>query len=133
MLASLGDFTFEVNAQNITTFTDLKFQNSANYTEHKILNRKGLLEFTGLNASTASLNIHLDSQVSEDIEGTISYFYEMMNAGEALLFMIGDNVMGEGFWVIESLDESYTRIDNLGRFLMVDLALKLKEYIEDAE
>lgn len=131
MLATLGDFTFEVNSQNITTFTDLSFTNSASYQEHKILARKGLLEFTGLNASTCSLNIHLDAQLTDNINEAISYFYDALNDGTALLFMLGDEVMGEGFWVIENMDEKYNRIDNEGRVLIADLSLRLKEYIDD--
>ncbi len=131
MLASLGDYEFEVSVYNLSTFSDLKFSNSAQFSEHKIIGRKALLEFTGLNASTCSLNIHLEYGLSDDLYGTIDYFYQAMNDGEALLFMIGNDVMGEGFWVIESLNESYTEISGKGDIVAADLALSLKEYIDD--
>ena len=129
MLATLGEYEFEVSMYNIATFTDLRFSNAASYTEHRILGGKGLLEFTGLSASTCSLNIHLEEGLSEDLAGTIDYFYSAMNKGEALLFMIGSAVMGEGFWVIESLEESYPEISGKGELLTADLTLKLKEYV----
>ena len=131
MLAQLGDYTFEASAQNVNTFTDLKFTNSAAYSEHKILGRKGLLEFTGLNASSCSLSIHLESSFTDKLEDTISYFYEAMNDGLALAFVIGGQVMGEGLWVIESLNESYPRISSRGEFFTADLSLNLKEYIDE--
>lgn len=130
MFASLGDFIFEVSEQNVRTFTNLKFQNSATFTEHKILGRKGLLEFTGLNASSCSLDIHLEASLIDDLQEVINYFYEAMNEGNALLFMLGSDVMGEGLWVIEGLDESYSVINNRGEVLSADLSLKLKEYID---
>ncbi len=133
MIASLGDYVFEVSTYNLTTFTDLKFTNSAQYQEHKIIGRKSVLEFTGLNASTCSLNIHLEYGLAEDLYGTIDYFYQAMNDGTALLFMIGQDIMGEGFWVIESLAESYTEISGHGDVIAADLALNMKEYISDEE
>ena len=129
MLASLGDYVFEVSAYNLATFSDLKFTNSAQYQEHKIIGRKGLLEFTGLNASTCSLNIHLEYGLTDDLYGTIDYFYQAMNDGTALLFMIGPDIMGEGFWVIESMNESYPEISGQGDVVVADLALTMKEYI----
>lgn len=133
MLASLGDYVFEASVYNLSTFSDLKFTNSVQYTEHKLLGRKGVLEFTGLNASTCTLNIHLEYGLSEDLYGTVNYFYEAMNDGTALLFMIGPDVMGEGFWVIESMNESYPEISGQGDLVVCDLALTLKEYITDDE
>ena len=129
MLASLGDYVFEVSAYNLATFSDLKFTNSAQYQEHKIIGRKGLMEFTGLNASTCSLNIHLEYGLTDDLYGTIDYFYQAMNDGTALLFMIGPDIMGEGFWVIESMNESYPKISGQGDVVVADIALTMKEYI----
>ena len=130
MLASLGDFEFSVSAQNIRTFNSLKFSHSASFTEHKILNSKGLLEFTNLSSSTCSLNIHLNKILTIDIPGIVSYFREQLNEANALAFIIGEQVIGEGLWVIESLDEDYKYISNTGEIYEADLALKLKEYIE---
>ena len=128
-MASLGDYYFEVSVYNLSTFSDLKFSNSAQYQEHKIIGRKGLMEFTGLNASTCSLNIHLEYGLTDDLYGTIDYFYQAMNDGTALLFMIGPDIMGEGFWVIESMNESYPKISGQGDVVVADIALTMKEYI----
>ena len=131
MLASLGDYAFIVNSHDLATFSDLKFSNSAQFQEHKLLSRKSILEFTGLNASTCSLNIHLDCSLTVDMHSAIDYFKNSMNDGTALLFMIGEKVIGQGFWVIESIDESYPRISGEGELLIADLSLKLREYLAD--
>ena len=133
MFAQLGDYEFEVSLQNVSTFSDLKFSNSAQYTEHKILNSKGLLEFTGLNASTCSLKMKLVAGLTDSIDETISYFYDAMNDGMALVFIIGGGVMGQGLWVIETLEESYPEISNTGQFWSVELNMSLKEYLDDEE
>lgn len=131
MIGQLGDYEFEVSTESVKTFDGLKFSNSAGYTEHKVLARKGVLEFTGLNASTASLKMTLNERLGVDVLEEIAAFYEYMNDGEALVFMLGDEVMGEDMWVIESLDEAYTEIDNKGRVIGAELTLKLKEYVSD--
>ena len=131
MIGQLGDYEFEVSAESVKTFDGLKFSNSASYTEHKVLGRKGVLEFTGLNASSASLKISLNEYLGVDVLEEIAAFYEYMNEGTALVFMLGGEVMGEDMWVIESLDEEYTEIDNQGGVRRADITLKLKEYIDD--
>ena len=131
MLGQLGDYEFEVSTESVKTFDSLKFSNSASYTEHKVLCRKGVLEYTGLNASSASLKISLNEYMGIDVLEEISAFYEYLNDGTALVFMLGGEVMGEDMWVIESLDEEYSEIDNQGRVRKADITLKLKEYLDD--
>ena len=131
MIGQLGDYEFEVSSESVKTFDGLKFSNSASYTEHKVLGRKGVLEFTGLNASSASLKISLNEYLGVDVLEEISAFYDYMNEGTALVFMLGGEVMGEDMWVIESLDEEYTEIDNQGGVRRADITLKLKEYLDD--
>ena len=131
MLGQLGDYEFEVSSESVKNFDSLKFSNSASYTEHKVLGRKGVLEYTGINASTASLKISLNERLGVDVLEEISAFYDYMNDGTALVFMLGDEVMGDDMWVIESLDEEYSEIDNQGGVRKADITLKLKEYIDE--
>ena len=130
-MASLGDYYFDVHIENLATFTDLKFSNSVTFQEHKLLGRRSTLEFTGINASTCSFNMHLEYGLAADLYGTIDYFYQAMNDGTALLFMIGPDIIGQGFWVIESIDESYSEITIQGDIVIADLAIKMKEYLPD--
>ena len=133
MIATLGRYEFEVSTEKVKTFTDLKFTNGANYAEHKIIGRKGLIEFTGLNASTASLTINLYAHAGVEPSEEITELYTLMNDHELLVFTLGGEVMGEGLWVIESLDEDYKTIDAKGRVTEASVNLKLKEYLEDEE
>ena len=131
MIATLGKFEFEVSTDKVKTFSDLKFSNSAAYSEHKIIGRKGLIEFTGLNASTASLTINLDAWAGVNPSEEITELYTLMNDHELLAFTLGGEVMGEGLWVIESLDEEYRTIDSHGNVLEASINLKLRESVND--
>ena len=133
MIATLGKYEFEVSTEKVKTFTGLKFSNSATYSEHKIIGRKGLIEFTGLNASTANLTINLYAHAGVNPSEEITELYTLMNDHELLAFTLGGEVMGEGLWVIESLDEDYKTIDAWGEVLEASLNLKLKEYAGNEE
>ncbi len=133
MIATLGNYEFEVSTDRVKTFTDLKFSNSAGYSEHKIIGRKGLIEFTGLNASTASLTIELYAHAGVNPANEITELYTLMNDHELLAFTLGGAVMGEGLWVIESLDEDYKTIDAWGNVTEASVSLKLREYAGDEE
>lgn len=131
MIGQLGDYEFEVSAQSIKTFDGLKMSEGASWTEHKVLGRKGLLEFTGLNAGSLSLKISLNENLGVEPLEEIAAFREYMEEGTAVIFMLGDEVIGSDYWVIESLDEEYSEIDSKGRVRRADLNLKLKEYVDN--
>ncbi len=132
MIGSFGEVVFEVSAEKIRTFRDFQIQRSAKYTEHAIVGKKGLLEFTGLSASSASLNIRLDAGLGINPKEELNTLHEILAKHEALPFILDGEPQGDGLWVLESIGENYEIIDNQGTFIAVEVSLKLKEYIEVA-
>ena len=130
MIGSFGEVVFEVSAEKVRTFRDFQIQRSAKYTEHAIHGRKGLLEFTGLSASTVSLNIRLDAGLGINPKEELNTLHEILAKHEALPFILDGEPQGDGLWVLESIGENYDIIDNQGTFIAVEVSLKLKEYIE---
>ncbi len=130
MIGSFGEVVFEVSAEKVRTFRDFQIQRSAKYTEHAIHGRKGLLEFTGLSASTVSLNIRLDAGLGINPKEELNTFHEILAKHEALPFILDGEPQGDGLWVLESIGENYDIIDNQGTFIAVEVSLKLKEYVE---
>ena len=130
MIGSFGEVVFEVSADRLRTFRDFQIQRSAKYSEHAIHGRKGLLEFSGLSASTASLNIRLDAGLGVNPKEELSTLHDILNNHEALPFILDGEPQGDGLWVLESIGENYEIIDNHGTAIAVEVSLKLKEYIE---
>ena len=130
MIGSLGSVVFEVSSERIRTFRDFQIQHSAKYTEHAIHGRKGLLEFTGLSASTASLSIRLDAGLGINPKEELNTLHEILTKHEALPFILDGEPQGDGLWVLESIGENYEIIDNHGTAIAVEVSIKLKEYIE---
>ena len=112
---------------------DFQIQHSAKYTEHAIHGRKGLLEFTGLSASSASLSIRLDAGLGINPKEELNTLHKILTKHEALPFILDGEPQGDGLWVLESIGENYEIIDNHGTFIAVEVSLKLKEYIEVSE
>lgn len=130
MIGSLGDVVFEVSIDKVKTFDGLQLQRSASYTEHSIHGRKGLLEFTGFSAATASLNIKLDANLKVNPKEELETLRKMFTEHKAIPFILNGEPQGDNLWVIESISEDYKIIDNLGIAITIDVSIKLKEYIE---
>ena len=133
MIGALGNVTFEVALPKIFTFNDLSFSHSAKYSEHAIHNKKGILEFTGINASTANLKISLDAHLGITPEYELDRLHEMLEQHEAVPFILDGKIQGWSRWVIESLEENHRIIDNTGALIVAEVTIKLREYLREIE
>lgn len=129
MIGSLGDFIFEVSDEGVRTFQDLSFTHSAKYAEHAIHGQKGLLEFTGLNASTCTITIKLAAFLGTNPDAELELIKNMMDGPEAFTFMLDGQIIGENLWVIESITENREQVDNFGGTIINSITLRLKEYL----
>lgn len=132
-IGSLGDIVFEVSSEKIRTFRDLQIQRKANYTEHAIHGKKGLLEFTGFAAATGSLNIRLDAALGVNPQEEFEALLDVFNEHQAVPLILNGEPVGDGLWVIEGIDESFEIVNNKGEAIALEVPLKLKEYIEAEE
>ena len=130
MIGSLGDVVFEVSSEKVQTFRDYQIQRSANFSEHAIHGRKALLEFTGLAPASVSLNIRLDAGLGIIPKDELDYLHFVLKSHYAVLLILDGEPQGDGLWVLESIDEKHEIIDNFGTSIIIEVSLKLKEYIE---
>lgn len=130
MIGSLGNVIFEVSTDKILTFNDLNFSHGAKFTEHSIHGRKGLLEFTGFSATTASLNILFSADLGIVPQEEFNALKEIFDNHEAVPFILDDKPQGDGLWVIESISEKRDMLSNKGAARVIEVSLNLKEYIE---
>lgn len=132
MIGSIGEVVFEVDAEkSILTFDELSESFGANYAEHQILSGHGLIEFTGIKASTASFIMRLDMDLGVNPDEQIRRLKEMLEEHEAVNFILAGIPKGHGRWVIESLDVKHKLIDNRGYTRIAEVSVKLREYLEN--
>ncbi|MBQ9527607.1 MAG: phage tail protein [Fretibacterium sp.] len=129
-IGSLGDIVFEVSPDKVRTFRDLQIQRKANYTEHAIHGKKGLLEFTGFAAATGSLNIRLDAALGVNPKAEFDALLEIFTEHQAVPLILNGEPIGDGLWVIEGIDEGFEVVNNKGVAIALEVPLKLKEYVE---
>ena len=130
MVGSLGDVVFEASSDMVRTFQDLQMQRSAKYAEHAIHGKKALLEFTGYAPVSASLNVRIDAALGVKPKEELNTLREILKKHEAVPFILDGEPQGDHLWVLEGIDENYEVISNRGMAIAVEVALKLKEYVE---
>lgn len=125
--AAFGNIVFEVSYFKVLTFDDFSRKTKANFAEHKILNRKSKLEFTGIEPQEISMTILLDNNFSVDVEGELKKLRQMCEAGEVNFLIIGAESLGQ--FVIEEVSEKVLHWSGVGIPLVVECQIKFKEYV----
>ena len=129
MIGTLGEIAFEVSAEKVKTFTDLTLTRSVAYSTHKIFGKNELLEFTGLNAQTASLKITFRADLGINPKHEIDTLHAMLDSHEAFAFTLGGQVIGRELWIIDNLSETYDIIGANGEIISASVNISLKEYL----
>lgn len=125
----LGDVTFEVSDQTFRTIRNLSRKIKANYSTHKLINRKGILEFTGVDPETISFEVLFSAWFGENPETWRKKLEKMLEKGKAVTFVLGTSPIGTQ-WVLESVDfetELFYKDGTPGEY---KAQMSLKEYAE---
>ena len=129
-IGSLGEIVFEVTDKRVFTFDDLKRDSKMRYTAHEVIGRKPVTEFIGPDLEQISFKIYLSAAIGINPEREMKRIRDKRDAGEALTLILGDKVIGDNKWVIESIGESYLVVDQQGRIWTLSAEITLKEYVE---
>ncbi len=127
MIGTFEKLVFETSSTKIHTFDDFQRQGSATFAEHKVINGKPRLEFTGDDLDKISFTIRLDLHLGVDPATQIKIAWEMKSAGKPGTMIVGGVPLGD--FVILSLSEKWKAVDGKGRLIIAYLDLSLKEYV----
>lgn len=126
MLGSYGKITFKVTEKEIKIFNDFSISRKARYVAHERINNKPLLQFMGLDADSISFNIQLVQGLTGDVSDDLKTLQDMFRKAEVHPLFLGQKKLGS--FVIESISEAYSMMDNFGNLEIVNVSLSLKEY-----
>lgn len=98
----LGDVTFEVTDKTVRTISSLSRSNKAEYSTHKLIGKKGVLEFTGVSPETISFEAVFSAWLGVNPEEWRYRLTELLEKGKAVVFVLGTKPIGTR-WVIDSL------------------------------
>lgn len=127
MLASYGKITFKVTEEEIKIFDNFNITRKARYVAHERINNKPLLQFMGLEADSISFNMQLVQGVTGNVSDDLKTLQDMFKKAEANALFLGQKKLGS--FIIESINEAYKIVDNLGNLEVVNVSLSLKEYV----
>lgn len=120
---------FEVSADKVMTFNDLKKDVSGNWGTHNIISQKAKSEFLGANLQTISFTIHLNAMLGVRPAQVIDTLEKMVENGEHEVLSIGCKKIGKYTWKVTSISETYNTILNKGEILSASVDLSLEEYV----
>ena len=127
MLASYGKITFKVTEDEIKIFNNFTISRKARYVAHERINSKPLLQFMGLEADNISFNMQLVQDITGNVSDDLKSLQDMFKKAEAHPLFLGQKKLGS--FVIESISEAYSMMDNFGNIEGVNVSLSLREYI----
>ena len=127
MIASYGKITFKVTEKEIKIFNDFSISRKARYVAHERINNKPLLQFMGLEADSILFNMQLVQGLTGDVSDDLKSLQDMFKKAEVHPLFLGQKKLGS--FVIESINEAYKIVDNLGNLEVVNVSLSLKEYV----
>lgn len=127
MIMSYGKITFKVTEDEIKIFNDFQITRKARYVAHERINSKPLLQFMGLEADSISFNMQLVQDITGNVSDDLKALQDMFKKAEVHPLFLGQKKIGS--FVIESMSEAYSMMDNLGNLEIVNVSLSLKEYV----
>lgn len=127
MLASYGKITFKVTEDEIKIFNNFTISRKARYVAHERINNKPLLQFMGLESDSISFNMQLVQDITGNVSDDLKSLQDMFKKAEAHPLFLGQKKLGS--FVMESISEAYSVMDNFGNLEIVNVSLSLREYI----
>ena len=129
-VGSFGGTIFEVSNWKLMTFSKLKRKVGHRYIKHDIVNHKPLLESVGAELVELSLEVILHGNLGVDVGTESQKIRKMCTAGEVDYLVIGNEVVSDTKFVIETVDEEVEAFDKTGKPIITKMTLKFKEYVE---
>ncbi|MBD5112692.1 MAG: phage tail protein [Ruminococcaceae bacterium] len=124
----LGDIVFSVSSNQVKTPNNIKYSNSANYSEQKRHNASPILEYTGYNLASISFKMTLSYLLGVKVEDELKKIDDYMKIGKLLKFVLGKRCYGSYRWVITKYSVDYQTFNVKGEVVTADITISLKEY-----
>ena len=135
MIGILGDIPFFVSFNGreaeVLNFSNLNRSGEANYEQHKRRGLKSSLELIDLGVEKLGLKIILRSDLGVSPKDMLKKIVDYKDKGEVLDFILGEELVGSGSYVITSYDAGYEYITNKGRVRKIDVNISLSEYVKE--
>jgi hypothetical protein len=126
MIGSFGGLLFQVSADVVQTFTELKRSAQGRFAQHEVIGAKPLTEYLGPDLDTGSFTMNLDASLGVNPSSMIEKVLSFARNGSASSFILG----GRNFGVfnIVSASAAYGIVTGSGGVISAKIDVGLKEY-----
>jgi len=131
-IGCFGDIIkFEVTANKILTFRNMKRSQAGRWATHPIVLKAPKSEFLGPDLTEVSMEVTLSAEHGVKPRSTIATIEKAVRKGTVETLVIGGKVLGWSShkWYIESVSETWEEIWNKGELVRAKITLNFKEYV----
>ncbi|KEQ22302.1 phage tail protein [Paenibacillus tyrfis] len=129
MIGSFGDVIFVASAELIRTFQSFSRTTAARWAVHEIHLKYPKAEYIGPGQDSLSFTMRFDIRYGINPRTELDKLLDMSRSGTAQTLTIGGKGLGVGLWYIESINQTWTAVDNHGHVITAEAELTLKEYV----
>ncbi len=132
-IGNFGNVIFEVSAKRVRTFDKFKRSSKARFARHNLMESKPRLQHVGADLDEISFEIRLDIALGINPEKELENLRAILASGEDQPLMVGTRKGGHkkvGRFVLESTEETWSKVDHKGHIIVATVNLKLVEFID---
>lgn len=131
-MGAIGNFgkviRFEVNANKVLTFKDMKRTVSARWKKHDIVQKKPKSEFMGPDTDEITLKVTVSAEHGVKPRKTLEAIEKAIKKGQVEYFIVGGKKVGTNKYYIETMSEDWEEIWNKGELVRASGSLTFTEY-----
>lgn len=129
MIGSFGDINFLVTDKKIRTFSGFRRESRARWATHEVHLKYPVTEYLGPGQDTISFEMRFDVRYGMKPRTELTRLLRKCREGKAEKLVIGGLPMGAKKWYIESITQTWERVDNKGIVLVGGAQVTLREYV----
>ncbi|MCP4747307.1 MAG: phage tail protein [Desulfobacteraceae bacterium] len=124
-IATYGDVVFLTSANLVRTWSTFSRKGQAKIAVHDVIGQKEVLEYLGPGIDQIEISAKFNADLGVHPEQEINRLRQLRDAGVSQKLIVGEKPVGN--FIIENIDEEWTRVDNKGLLLAASVSLTLKE------
>ena len=132
-IGAFADIVFEVSSERVFTYDDYQRNSKSRFAKHELINQATVVEWLGRELEEITFNMKFSVTLGVNPKEEANRVRELCHDGVADYLILGNEVIGDNLWVIETLSEKATAWDNAGNILFSELSVKMLEYVPRLE
>ena len=128
-IGAFNELVFEVSTEKVITYDDYNRETKARYARHELINQTSVLEYLGRDLEEITFTMMFTISLGVDPAEETSKLRRMCLDGVADYLILGNTVVGENLWTIESVGEAKKAVDHFGKTIVSSVNVKMVEYV----